>query len=266
MGEVYLPSADQLIQAAFVRAWLGLYWHYKEIIRALEQGDEQWIIPTPSQPEADFAQLLAFVPPCEMWRWVCLSSVTFLALSVLEAVGPLLSWLHPLCQPGTHSAHPAPEQGVKGEGGVTVAQTGNPKVQQCCQGWLSTWQALIIQRIFKIKCSLHSAGESSWHSIQLAAPAGLCFGEQPGLLIVPLTPTQQLRHELHHSPLPSVGFHCRGAVQTHLWGGWRSHHCHESRVWGHRSLALLPPVPTLPAAGSALGMLKRTWVWRKSKV
>lgn len=56
MGEVYLPSADQLIQAAFVRAWLGLYWHYKEIIRALEQGDEQWIIPTHSQPEADFAQ------------------------------------------------------------------------------------------------------------------------------------------------------------------------------------------------------------------
>lgn len=58
------------------RACPGLYWHYKEIIRALEQGDEQWI---PSHSQPDFAQFLAVVPPCEVWRWVCFSSLTFLA-------------------------------------------------------------------------------------------------------------------------------------------------------------------------------------------
>lgn len=76
----------------------------------------------------------------------------------------------PALQPTQPTLHQS--KGLWGKGG----QTGNPKVQQCCQGWLSAWQALIIQGIFKIKCSWHGAGESSWHSIQL----GLCFGESKG--------------------------------------------------------------------------------------
>lgn len=164
-------------------AWPGLYWYYKEIIRALEQSDEQWIS-SHSQPEADFAQLLAVVPPCRMRTWVCLSSVTFLAPSLLwdtSCPGCTGGW-HPLCQPCTlctspaHSApalHPAqphavPEDVALVKGGVNKPlwlRQGTPTCSNAVKDGLSTWQVLIIWGIFQIKCSLHGTGESSCHSI-----------------------------------------------------------------------------------------------------
>lgn len=130
---------------------------------------------------------------------------------------------------------------TKGSGSGERGGQGTPKCSRTVEDRLSIQQVLVIQGIFKIKPSLHGAGESSCHSPQLAPPAALCFGESKGGARAP--PPAPHSHTAASDmksitfPLPLLDFHCREAAQTHL----------RAECSGHRSLALLPPVPTLPA-------------------
>lgn len=154
--------------------------------------------------------------------------------------------------------------------GVNQLRQGTPKCSSAVEDRLRIWWVLIIWGILKVKRSLHDAGESSCHSIQLAPPVGPCLGESEGGARAPsLAPHSHAAASGRKSitfPLPLLGFHCREAVQSLLRWLLRPGQATAAvtaECWAQMSWALLPPVPTVPTQegygreeGNAQGLLE----------